>query len=591
MKKMALIGFGVFFLLCCQIGCKDKKQEVITSSLGLPSPAEIRTQCDEMTGPARVERISERVWVALGFDLANVARIRTQEGEVIVDAGMSPAKAKEIKTALEKEVPFGPVKALIYTHSHIDHVGGASVWVEEGTEIWAVEGFTQHLMKQYGLFREAESKRGLRQFGVRVHQEDLPCSAIGPRPDMQAMDKSGVLFPTHSFRGWKDIQIGGIRLCLVEAPGETHDHLFIWIPQEQTLLCGDNFYWSFPNLYTLRGTSPRPVDDWIRSLDRMRSLSPQHLVPGHTRPIHGPEEISRVLRDYRDAIQWVRDEVVRGANLGLDLDTLAEAVRLPPHLLNQPQNKELYGQVDWSVRAFYTNHLGWFDGRAHRIYPLEHKEAARREVQLLGGPEKLISLASEALQGGDPRWATHLLSKLEDSGLAQGKTLHGLKELLAASYETLAQEISNTNGRGYLLESVQELRHGPLKPSTPSADPRFLERIPLEHIFSLMSTRIAPKETMDLEECMVFSFPDEAASFNLTLRRGLLEVWEGEPLPGTPEPVAVLTMDSVEFRRMLFRLANPLALYLEGKINVQGNWLKALAFLRRFRLAGEKQGN
>lgn len=589
MGKSTLIGLGVFFLLCCQTSCKGKREEVRTSRQ-LPSPVELRTQCDEVLGPARVERVSERVWVALGFDLANVVLIHTQEGNIIVDAGMSPAKAREIKTALEKEAPSAPVRALIYTHSHIDHVGGASVWVQEDTQIWAVEGFTQHLLKQYGFFREAESKRGLRQFGMRVRQEDLPCSAIGPRPDMQAMEESGVLLPTHCFRDRKEIQVGGLRVDLVEAPGETHDQLFVWIPQEQTLLCGDNFYWSFPNLYTLRGTSPRPVDDWIRSLDRMRSLDAQHLVPGHTRPIHGREEISRILRDYRDAIQWVRDEVLRGANLGLDLETLAESVRLPPHLANQPQNRELYGQVDWSVKAFYTNNLGWFDGRAHRLYPLEHNEAARREVQLLGGPDKLISLASEALQGGDARWAVHLLSKLQDSGLAEGKTFEGLKELLAASYERLAQEVSNTNGCGYLLESVQELRHGPLKPSTPSANARFVEGIPLEHVFSLMSMRIAPKETMELEECMVFRFPDENASFNVTVRKGLAEIWQGEPLPGTPEPVAVLTMDSVEFRRMLFKKVHPLTLYLQGKIKLQGSWLKALAFLWRFRLTQEKDG-
>ena len=85
-----------------------------------------------------------------------------------------------------------------------------------------------------------------------------------------------------------------------------------------------------------------------------------------------------VLTHYRDAIQWVCDEVVSGANKGLDVDALAEAIRLPQHLAEKYYNKELYGQIDWAVRAIYANNLGWFDGRADRLYPMPHREVALR---------------------------------------------------------------------------------------------------------------------------------------------------------------------------------------------------------------------
>lgn len=585
----ALVVWLVLFLLWAQVGC-DKKREGARISSRVAPPGELRAQCEQMVGPPRVERVSERIWVALGFDLANVVLVSTPEGKVIVDAGMSPSRAKEIKLALEKQAPPGPVRALIYTHSHIDHVGGAAAWAEEGTQIWATEGFSRHLLKQYGLFREIERTRGLRQFAMRVPIESLPCSAIGPRPDMRAVEETGVLFPTDTFSGRRRLQVGELEIHLLEAHGETHDHLMVWIPQERTLLCGDNFYWSFPNLYTLRGTSPRPVDDWIANLDRMRAMRAEHLVPGHTRPIHGADEISEVLRDYRDAIQWVRDEVVRGANRGLDMDTLAETIRLPEHLASKPQNLELYGQVDWSVRAIYTNNLGWFDGRTHRLYPLGHLEAARREVQLLGGPERILELARAALDDAEPKWAIHLLTKLQDSGLATGEIHRQLEQLLANSYERLAQEIFNTNGLGYILESVREIREGALDPPQTIADPRFLERIPLAHLLSLISMALDPKEAMELEESLVLLFPDQHTRFNLTVRRGIVEIWEGEPLPGTPEPVAVLTMDSVDFRRVLTKLAHPVSLYLQGRIKAQGSWFKALALLRKFRLGTGGRG-
>jgi glyoxylase-like metal-dependent hydrolase (beta-lactamase superfamily II) len=53
------------------------------------------------------------------------------------------------------------------------------------------------------------------------------------------------------------VQVGGVRIELVEAHGETHDQLFVWLPDKSVLLPGDNYYHSFPNLYSIRGTSPR----------------------------------------------------------------------------------------------------------------------------------------------------------------------------------------------------------------------------------------------------------------------------------------------------------------------------------------------
>ena len=385
--------------------------------------------------------------------------------------------------ALQAEAPKGPVKAVIFTHSHIDHVGGATVWAEDGVPIWATAVLPGHLLKQYALYLPIETIRGSRQFGRNVPLSKVPCSALGPRPDFDRMGESGMLLPSETFSGQKVLTIGGLTIELIEAHGETHDQLFVWIPEDDTVIAGDNFYWSFPNLYTLRGTSPRPVDDWIESVDKIRRRNPAHLVPNHTQPIHGKEKIAEILTNYRDSIQWVRDEVVRGANKGLDLDTLAETIKLPKHLAEKHYNKEFYGQVDWSVRAIYTNNLGWFDGRADKLYPLPRQEVAAREVGLLGGVDKVMSLADEAVEGGELRWAIHLLAKVEDSGLARGATASRLIERLALCYEGLAEGIYNTNGRAYLLQTAVELRRGDSETERALPPEGLVVRIPLEHIF------------------------------------------------------------------------------------------------------------
>jgi alkyl sulfatase BDS1-like metallo-beta-lactamase superfamily hydrolase len=373
---------------------------------------------------------------------------------------------------------------------------------------------------------------------------------------------------------------------LVEAPGETHDHLFVWLPAERTLVAGDDFYWAFPNLYTIRGASPRPVEQWIASLDAMRARAPEHLIPNHTKPIHGAGEISRALTDYRDAIQWVRDQVVRRANQGQDLDTIAEEVRLPPHLANQPYLRETYGQVDWSARAIYTNNLGWFDGRPERLYPLPARQAAAREVELLGGPPKVLELARQALEQGDPRWCLHLLAKLADSASAQGARPPELAAIQAQALEALASRVANSNGRAYLLESAHELRFG-LEAIPPRPLPqRMARQLPMEFILDLMAANLDPEANPELHQSLVLVIPDLGQRFVITQRRGLAEVIAGQALPGTPEPLAILTMEADDFRDLVLGRQGALALRAAGKMRVEGGWLQALAFLARFRPSG-----
>lgn len=121
----------------------------------------------------------------------------------------------------------------------------------------------------------------------------------------------------------------------------------------------------------------------------MRAKEPEPLLLNHTKPLHDQENILRFLTDYRDAIQWLRDEVVRRANKGDDLDSIVASIQLPPQLTVQDYLQELYGQVDWSVSAIYPNYLGWFDGRADQLYSLPAREIAREEVRQLGGVEKV----------------------------------------------------------------------------------------------------------------------------------------------------------------------------------------------------------
>jgi len=579
-KKIKVLFLSLCSLIIFSNSCALEKKKERPAPVFMPSSQ--HQHCQKIIGPPRIERISEHVWLAIGYDLANTVLIHTRAGNVIVDPAMSPEAARTIKNNLLSSAPPGPIKAIIYTHSHIDHTGGASVWEEKDMQIWATASFREHFFKQYSLFLPAEMRRARRQFGYHVSEEELPCSAIGARSKIGAALENGTLLPTHTFTGSHTLKIGQLTLELYEAPGETHDHLFIWIPEDKTLIAGDNFYWSFPNLYSIRGTSPRPVDGWIKSLDAMRAKEPEHLVLNHTKPIHGKEKILKALTDYRDAIQWLRDEVVRRANNDDDLDNIVENIKLPPHLVAQDYLQELYGQVDWSVRAIYTNYLGWFDGRADQLYPLPASKIAREEVQQLGGAEKVWKLAEEAWQKKDWPWAIHWLTKLRKSGAITEDKEGFWKERLAACYEKLAAQIYNTNGRAYLLETAYEFRHGISPPEMPKLHQRLIDQIPLETIFQQLPIRLEPRKVMDVHESVYFVFPDENRRFIVTVRKGIAEIAHDVPLPGTPEPVAIVHMDSYTYRCLAFKILTPFSAYMNGQIKVEGSWLKFLKFMSYF---------
>ncbi|MCO4768602.1 MAG: MBL fold metallo-hydrolase [Deltaproteobacteria bacterium] len=565
-------------LLVLLVGCTSAPVEP-PAPRALPSPSLLSEHCAEVVGEPRVLEVAEGVWAAVGYDLANTILVQTADGNVVIDAGMSPSRSAVSRAALLEKAP-GPTAAIVYTHSHIDHVGGASVWMEEATQVWATERFEDHFFKQYGVFLGAENARGARQFGRDVPLEQLPCSGLGRKVDIPAALDVGAVLPTHTFSGEHQLSIGGVTLTLVEAHGETDDQLFVWHEAQGVLMPGDNWYRAFPNLYTVRGARPRPVDTWIESLDAMRRRGARILLPSHTVPVVGEEQVETALRTYRDGIQWVRDSVVRSANAGRSVDMIAAEVRLPPHLAEVPALAELYGQIDWSVRAIYANELGWFDSKAHRLYPTPPAERAAKMVALMGGSPAVIEAAAQAAAKGEHAWALELLALVGD---AAEEGAPDLSEATAQSLEALATQLANTNGRGYLLQSAIERRAGAVeRQGKPTLSDAFVRSIPLTQIFEIMASKLRPAEVMDRHDSVVFEFSDVSDRFVVTIRRGIAEVVRGESLPGTPAPLATVRTDARTWRRLALGIETGKDAIADGRMEVEGSKLGLLGFMNRF---------
>ncbi len=372
-----------------------------------------------MFEPAIVE-VAANVHTAIGYQVSANSMIVGDDGVIIVDPGQQVAGAQQVRAAFE-EITDKPVVAIIYTHGHGDHTNGAPAFYEDGAgiQVWArsnygsegarvaaagLDGGARPVNTQ-GFDLLPEQKIGI---GVAIPPERVPTgSMMVDGATVRAVGGARRVEPTHTFAEDRiSLEIAGVEIELVAAPGETDDQLYVWLPQQRVVFAGDNFYQSWPNVYPLRGTARRSIRDWIASIDSMRAENPLHLVGGHTTPMLG--NAVEVLTNYRDAMRWVHDRTIEGARQYMTPDELVEYAALPAHLADLDYLAEYYGSIWGTVRDIYAQDLGWFDGdplNLHRESPLRQSQ---RMADLAGGVESLWTTANEAMQNGDPLGAAQL---------------------------------------------------------------------------------------------------------------------------------------------------------------------------------------
>ncbi|EMY59969.1 alkyl sulfatase dimerization domain-containing protein [Leptospira terpstrae] len=521
----------------------------------------------------KIYEVVPGVFSAVGYGIANSMLIVGKDGLIIIDTLDELRASKQVLEDFRK-ISSLPIKAIIYTHSHPDHIFGSQSFVSgESPEVYAHESLLPSVQKLASETTPIIGTRSARMFGNYLEKSDLVNVGIGPYQGYNADTKLDFVPPTKTFRDTLEIEVAGIQLKLIHAPGETDDQIYIYHPEKNILFVGDNFYKAFPNLYTIRGTWFRSLKNWYESLDIIRKIKPEHLIPSHGKPVSGKSYIMEVVTDYRDAVQFVHDQSLRGINAGFHPDDLVEFVKLPDHLKKSPYLQEVYGKVSWSVRSAFTGNLGWFSGDSSELQPLDRKAYADLIVDLAGGKENLFKYTKSKLQSNEYQAVLTLSGYI----LRNDPNFKDVVSLRIEALEKLGQSESNANAKHYYLTEALELRNQFVAKIKVRPSPALLRRYPVKVILSSFVTNLDPELSANTDEKVGFIFEDTKETYTIHVRRGVAEV-----IPGLlTDAHLVVELNTQDWKEMLVRLKSPATTVLKFRYK-KGNLLSFVQFLKKF---------
>jgi alkyl sulfatase BDS1-like metallo-beta-lactamase superfamily hydrolase len=494
-----------------------------------------------------------------GFDISNMHVIEGDEGIVVVDPLVSTECAAAALALYREHRGERPVTALLYTHSHVDHFGGAKgvVSVEDVeaglVPVLAPAGFLQHAVGENVFAGIAMGRRAAYMFGAPL--ERGPHGQLGAGLGQTNSTGTISLVPPTlevSATGQEEV-VDGVRFGFqltpgTEAPAEMNFHL----PELGALCIADNAVHSMHNILTPRGALVRDAHVWAGYLDEAIELfgaSTEVLFAGHHWPTWGRERIAELLEKQRDLYAYLHDQTLRLLNKGYTGMEIAELIELPPSLAEEWHCREFYGSVSHNVKAIYQRYMGWFDGNPAHLWQHPPVAAAQRYVEFMGGAEAVLEKARRALEQGDARWVAEVVEALERLG-------HGAE---------------NATWRNFYLMGARELREGVGDSPVPAAPHDVVANLSVSQLLDATAIRLdGPRAwEADLRIDWVISDPDSEHA--ITVANGVLRHRPGRHEPGAQ---ATLAIDREALDGMLLKTADVAELAESGRLRVEGDGAK-----------------
>ena len=518
-----------------------------------PAPASVNPSLwrqSQLLAKHGLFEVTKGVWQVRGFDISNATFIAGKTGWIVIDPLTSSEVAKAALELANEKLGARPVVALIYTHSHGDHFGGARGMVAQAdvdagkVKVIAPKGFLEHAVSENVIAGPAMNRRATYQFGTFLPKG--PTGQVSSGIGMAVSPGTMTLIPPNVdiVRTGQELVVDGVRLQFQMTPGtEAPAEMNVYLPDLKLLDLAENANATMHNVLTPRGALVRDAKAWADYLSesiRMYGDRSDILMTSHGWPRFGQAEIADYLGKHRDAYKYLHDQTVRLMNEGLTGNEIANRIRLPEALDREWYNRGYYGSMSFNSRAVYQRYMGWYDANPVHLAPLEPVDEAQRYVAMMGGPAAVLAAAQAAFDKGDDRWAGELANRLV---FADGGN-QPARDLLARTYERQATGAESSLWRNMYLSGALELRSG-VRPSRGAGAALDLVRnTSTPMLLDLLSVRLDPDKVKDGAVSIDLVFPDRKERFRVSVRNAVL-TYEADPKTGRAD--GVFTMPRSQF--------------------------------------------
>jgi len=531
-------------------------------------------------------KVTENIYQIRGFDLANMTLIKGKTGWLIIDPLTVPATAKAAMALVKEKIGDFPVKAILLTHSHIDHFGGMRAFVSEEdlksgkVKVLAPAGFFEHSISENVMGGNTMSRRAAYMYGSL-----LPKSVNGSLGSglgtTTAKGETGILEPTDYItnENGETRIIDGVKIDLIFTPeSEAPAEMMFYFPDLKAFCQAENISHTLHNLYTLRGAQVRNGQKWSQYIDRciyMFGKDVEVSFGSHHWPTWGNETIINYWEKQRDLYRFIHDQTLRLANVGYTPIEIAEMLKLPETLDKEFYNRGYYGTVSHDAKAQYQLYFGWFDGNPSNLNPLPPSEAGAKYVEFMGGADNVISLAQKSFDKGEYRWVGEVLKHLVFADPKNQKA----RNLLADAYEQMGYQAESGPWRNFYLTGAKELRMGvKVIPMAGSSGPDMITGMSSELFFNYIAMRYKGTEENKNKYNFNFMLTDRNEKASLIVSNGVVNPRIGSHIE--KDVTATITMSRLDFAILTSGKGIKLDdLIKSGKIKIDGDADAFKAFL------------
>ncbi len=534
-------------------------------------------------------QVQEGIYQLRGFDLANMTLIDSDNGWIVVDPLTTTETASAALAFAREHLGNKAVTAIVFTHSHPDHFGGAlgviskeSLAAREAAgnplQVIAPSGFVEESVSEVIIAGPAMTRRGVYMYGQALERSTTGHvdSGLGKQPVFGSIS---ILPPTIDITQPKEqMKIDGVDMVFLNMPGsEAPAELTFYLPEHKAYCGAEVTSRTLHNLYTLRGAKVRDGLRWSthinNSITELKEI--ETYFGSHHWPIWGADKIVEFMEKQRDVYRFIHDQTLQLANKGFTPKEIAEMIKLPKSLSEVFYNRDYYGTVRHNSKAVYQHYFGWYDANPAHLNPLPPTESGKRYVEFMGGADAIIEKAKQYYDKGEYRWVAEVLNHLvfaEPNNTAAA-------ELLSATYQQLAFQSESAPWRDVYLTASLELENGT---STIALDKKdtldLLNNVPTEQFLKAMATQVNAEKAEGVNQSIKLVFTDTNESFVLSVKNSVMHY----ELDGDDSNVsATLTLTLRELLNYQVGITGMKDMVLSDNLSVEGSTVDLLKFLSR----------